>query len=85
MCKERVLDEYNIQGFEMLGKNIPRQNEKGLLIYSMVGINFVNIYNNSSFREYICLKITNGAESFIFASVYKAPIVTGMMILSYYS
>lgn len=62
---EWMLEEYDTEGYEMIGKNSPCQNDRGLIVYLMVRLDFVNILSKSPYREYICLKINQWGRKIV--------------------
>ena len=55
---ERYLSDYNIEGYELLGKNLQRDKEgRGILLYVKMYIPFCEVQLQQNFCEYICVEV----------------------------
>ena len=70
---ERVSAEYEIEGYEIIAKNLSSNDYRGLLVYIIKGVKYRLVPIKSSYNEFICMEILGKHESFLFVSIYRSP------------
>lgn len=73
---ERDLAEYNIEGYELLEKNLKMKKDdegRGIIIYIRKGIQYSPATLTGSFCEYLNVEIMIQKEKIIFVSIYRSP------------
>ena len=72
---ERLLAEYNLDGYEFVHKNLVKGSPgRGLIIYVKNDIRFTQVTVNTEFNEYLSIEINlNQKDKVMFSSVYRSP------------
>lgn len=70
---ERTIEEYNIEGYEAIGKNLSNDLGRGMLLYIRKDIRYNEVNLLSTFSEYICIEIIYEGGKMILLSVYRSP------------
>ena len=74
MRYERTLTEYNMDGYEIIEKNVINSSEgRGMLMYIRKDLPFTEVCMNQSYCEYQCVELMSGRESIMIASIYRSP------------
>lgn len=71
---EREIVEYNIEGYEVLEKNLKSDEEgRGLIIYIKEGLSYGIVTLKEKYCEYLCVEVKGKSERVVVASIYRSP------------
>ena len=71
---DRLLVEYSIDEYEMVGKNISNAEEgRGLLIYVHKSVTFTEITFGQQYCEYLSIEVKGMNGSVLITSIYRSP------------
>ena len=71
---ERDILEYCIEGYEIFGKNLAKEEHgRGLLLYIQKGIQHDVVVFKEEATEYIASKIKGKSDDVLFVSIYRSP------------
>lgn len=71
---ERELVEYEIDGYEVLEKNLKSDEEgRGLILYVKKGLPYSIVTLKENYCEYLCVEVKGKSEQVVITSVYRSP------------
>ena len=75
---DRLLAEYNLEGYEIIHKNLEKSSRgRGMLIYIQQSLKYTSVNIDIDFEEYLCIEIKlSGNDKLLFSSIYRSPSST---------
>ena len=69
------MSEYTIEQYEIIPMNLKKDDKgRGMLLYILDSVKYIQVEMNTQFQEYICVAIElNTSEKLLFTSIYRSP------------